>query len=538
MGMKTLAIVAALAASSLPEAAIAQASDGQADADQIELRPILSVRARAESVDQGALEATAATLRVRAGAEARRGPFSLLVEGEATLAPVRRYNAFPFPVQGEEQSRPAHAIVADPENVELNRLQLEYRHRGGAVTAGRQRIGLDDQRWVGSVGWRQNEQTFDALRAVAKVGPATIDATYAIGQRTIFGNDAGPRTALGGDFVFAGISAGKGAISGKLFAYLIDYDEPFAYANSSQTYGGFVAVAIPIDQRASASVRASYARQSDHGANPFDFAADYWSFEAAAKLAGFDLAAGMETLGADNGRGVQTPLATLHKFNGWADVFLTTPPGGLQDGYLSLGRKFPELSAIPGLNASIALHRFRSSDGGLRYGEELDLAVGARFQSIAALIKYARYEPRGFGVDTRTCDESELTLVVTCGDLFQTLAFEHLHPVLALKPDQAPPAQFGQHPAHGFLCQAQIVGDIQPAHRQVEALRHRTGDRLLALEEFEEEARQSLRGVLAAQQHYLALRGGQLVRRHAVQFALDRGVRFDEAVEGFAREPP
>lgn len=73
----------------------------------------------------------------------------------------------------------------------------------------------------------------------------TIDATYAIGQRMIFGNDVG-----------------KGAVSGKLFGYLLDYDEPFAYANSSQIYGGFLAVANPIEQRASASVRASYALQS------------------------------------------------------------------------------------------------------------------------------------------------------------------------------------------------------------------------------------------------------------------------------------
>lgn len=85
-------------------------------------------------------------------------------------------------------------------------------------------------------------------------------------------------------------------------------------------------------------------------------------------------------------------MASLHKFNGWADVFLTTPPAGLQDGYLSLGSKVPELGAIPGLNVSIAPHRFRSSDGGLRYGDELDLAAGARFQSIAALGKYARYK--------------------------------------------------------------------------------------------------------------------------------------------------
>jgi hypothetical protein len=401
MSIRVIATLAALAVWALPETAPAQASGAPAAAEQFDLRPILNARARAEFVDQGTLDATAVTLRVRAGAEARRGPFALLIEGEATVAPVRHYNAFPFPAPGEKQSRPAYAVVADPENGELNRIQLEYRYRGGAVTAGRQRIDLDDQRWVGSVGWRQNEQTFDALRGVAKLGPATLDATYAISQRTIFGSDAGPRTATDGHFVFAGLGAGKGAVSGKLFAYLIDYDEPFAHANSSQTYGGFLTVVVPVGPRESAGLRASYARQSDYGANPFDYAADYWTLEATAKLAGFDFAAGRETLGRNNGRSVQTPLATLHKFNGWADVFLTTPSAGLRDTYVSIQRKFPEVQEIPGLNASVALHRFRSSDGDLRYGDELDAALGARFKSVAALVKFARYESRGFGADTR-----------------------------------------------------------------------------------------------------------------------------------------
>ena len=34
------------------------------------------------------------------------------------------------------------------------------------------------------------------------------------------------------------------------------------------------------------------------------------------------------------GESFQTPLATLHKFNGWADQFLLTPGTGLQDTYL------------------------------------------------------------------------------------------------------------------------------------------------------------------------------------------------------------
>ena len=42
-------------------------------------------------------------------------------------------------------------------------------------------------------------------------------------------------------------------------------------------------------------------------------------------------------LASDNSQGFRTPLATLHAFNGWADLFLDTPPDGLSDIYVRGG---------------------------------------------------------------------------------------------------------------------------------------------------------------------------------------------------------
>lgn len=378
----------------------AQGPGQPANPDRLQVTPILDARARFETVDQGLLDADALTLRLRAGAEARLGPFSLLAEGEATVAPVNDYNAFAF-AAASSQRRPQYAVVADPENAELNRLQLQYRSPRATITLGRQRINLDDQRWVGSVGWRQNEQTFDALRAEARLGPVGVDLTYAISQRTIFGSDAGPRTAFDGDFVFAGLSSPAGPVQGRLFAYLLDYDETFVLANSSQTYGGILSGRIPLGGGANLSLRASYARQADYGRNPFDYAADYWSIEAGTNLAGFTIAGGWERLGSDNGRSVQTPMATLHRFNGWADVFLTTPPAGLDDTYVSLSRQFGAAGPLRDLNAQISYHRFDSAVGGLDYGSEWDASVGVRVGRVRLLVKYADYDASGFGADTR-----------------------------------------------------------------------------------------------------------------------------------------
>ena len=380
---------ALLAACSLPAEA----------AERVQVKPIVDTRLRWESVEQGEFDADAVTLRLRAGAEAKVGRLSVLAEGEGTVALGNDYNAFPFPID-DKQRRPQYAVVADPYNSELNRLQLQYKAKAVTATVGRQRINLDDQRWVGSVGWRQNEQTFDAARGEAKLGHVAIDLTYAINQRTIFGEDAGPRTALRGDFVFAGIGSKVGPVEGKLFSYLLDYDEDFAVPNSSETFGGILSGTFPV-KTAKLLLRGSYARQSAYGRNPFDYSANYWSLEAAAKIAGFTVTGGWEQLGSDNGRSVQTPMATLHKFNGWTDLFLTTPPAGLEDAYVSVGKTFDGVKLLPGLNANVTFHQFDSARGDVEYGTEWDASAGFKMGKIGLLLKYADYDAKDFGSDTR-----------------------------------------------------------------------------------------------------------------------------------------
>src|SRR5687768_14910575 len=84
-----------------------------AEAERVEVKPLVDARLRWESVDQGELDAEAVTFRLRAGAEAKLGSLSLLAEGEGTVAPVNDYNAFPFPID-DRQRRPQYAVVADP----------------------------------------------------------------------------------------------------------------------------------------------------------------------------------------------------------------------------------------------------------------------------------------------------------------------------------------------------------------------------------------------------------------------------------------
>ena len=401
--MKTAYLAAAALAApiALAQPALAAPGDPVKLDGGLTFDPIIDGRLRFESVDQPATDAEALTLRIRAGAELKHSSgLSMLFESEGTLAIADDYNAFPFPVSSS-QRRTQYSVVADPMNVELNRLQIQYKSKKATVTLGRQRINLDDQRWVGGVAWRQNEQTFDAVRGEFTLGPVGLDAIYSNGQRTLFGFDAQARSEYEGDFVLLGASAKTGPVQVKAFTYLLDYDEGFFAANSSQTYGARAVAALPLPGKNKLTLTASYARQSDYGSNPFDYSADYIAGEAALGVKMFTLTAGYEKLGSDNGRAVQTPMATLHKFNGWADLFLTTPASGLEDIYGGVAAKFDKVKALPGLNAQVTYHTFQSDVGGLDFGSEWDASLGFKLGRTSLLAKFADYQAKGFGVDTQ-----------------------------------------------------------------------------------------------------------------------------------------
>ena len=159
-------------------------------AGPITLKPLVDARLRYEHVDQEPLprDADAVTLRIRSGVEAKAGDFALLAESEALLAISERYN-------NGLNGKTGFPLVPDAQNIELNRLQLQYRGLPKTiVTVGRQRINLDDQRFVGSVAWRDNEQTFDAARIEwSGVKNLKADVTYAWSDRAIWGIEGGNR---------------------------------------------------------------------------------------------------------------------------------------------------------------------------------------------------------------------------------------------------------------------------------------------------------------------------------------------------------
>ncbi len=383
-----------------------------AQAETFKLKPSIDARLRYENVDQPTTDAEAVTMRVRPGITlSTKSGFSALVEAEATLAADDGYTAFPeiftpASIGFSHQLRAGYSVISDPKNIELNRAQIQYKTKTFTLTGGRQRINLDDQRFVGSVGWRQNEQTFDAVRAEATLGPISLDGTYSWSQRTIFGVDAGSRQAYSGGFVFLAAGGTLGPVKLKAFSYLLDFDakEPVK-ATSTQTYGARATSTFKLSPKASLNLMASYAKQYDYKLNPGDYSVDYIAAEAGLSYGIWTLTAGYELLGGDitpakTRVAFQTPMATLHKFNGWADMFLNTPTSatgiGLEDIYAGVAVK-PKVKSLAGLNAAVVWHSFKSDVGNFKYGQEWDAQIGFKpTKSLTLLMKYADYDAKGF----------------------------------------------------------------------------------------------------------------------------------------------
>ena len=359
----------------------------------------LNVRLRYEFAEVGALQDShAVTVRTRLGyttAKAYGLQAAVQLENNSPLD-YNSYNAAGLNGQG------AKSPIADPRDTELNQAWLSYdfSHLGDdlplGAKVGRQRINLDDQRFVGNVGWRQLEQTFDAAKLDYKPTD-DLAATYAyIWQvNRIFGPDSGLDYNSASHLLnvsYAGLDLGK--VTG--FAYLLDLDGAAGgLTQSSQTYGVRLDGSTGISENLDLGYIGSLALQSDYADNPTGYDALYALIEGKLKWKdGTFVGAGFELLGSDNGvAAVSTPLATLHAFNGFADSFLATPAGGLRDYYITAGTTLPEP-----LNLKVAgfYHYFTGDDTTGELGQEFDLVVSRKItEKVTALAKYAYFDGDG-----------------------------------------------------------------------------------------------------------------------------------------------
>lgn len=345
-------------------------------------------RLRHERVDDDAFtqHAAATTLRLRAGLRWNVAPgWEALVEGEGIAALDDEYNS-------GANRRTAYPAVIDAAGAELNQAWLRWQRGTANATAGRQRVQFDNQRWIGNVGWRQNEQTFDALSLGWKPTPA-LAASYVWIDRVhrVSGDDAIDPLARERDLDAHLANLAWSRRDHRLVGYAYAVEDRDVPAASTRTLGLRYALSPKAGTRR-LGLTLEAARQSDHAANPLGFSHDYWLIEPAAALPRMTLRVGWEHLGGDGRHALQAPLATLHAFNGWADKFLVTPPAGLEDRYVSAGGQVAKNRRAGAIEWLVAWHDYRADTGDARYGREwnasLGAPLGAGWKALAKVVDY------------------------------------------------------------------------------------------------------------------------------------------------------
>lgn len=345
----------------------------------------VTFRYRVETVDQHSFSknALASTLRSRLSYQSGRvHGLSIGVEVDnVTSIGTDKFNS-------TANGNTIYPLVADPEGTDINQYFLKYTNDSFVFTAGRQRINHGNQRFVGGVAWRQNEQTFDGYRVEWQpLKKWQLDYSYIYNVNRLFGPD-GPNSNAPGTFkLLQSVYKATDTHAVTMFSYWLDYKDTTSLSTETQGIdyqGGYQNV----------KWHTVYAKQRDFENNPESYSLDFWSLKLDMGLGKSNIFVGQESLEGDGNNAFSTPLATLHKFQGFADQFIATPKNGLVDLYVGANHKFYKL------NATVTYHEFEDFDN-RKLGNEVNAVLSYSVSDrVKLLFKYARYNADSHKEDT------------------------------------------------------------------------------------------------------------------------------------------
>ena len=350
----------------------------------------LEIRPRYEFVDEDNTKENANAFTVRTAIGAKFD--TLGIEGlgaELQMIDVRNFGADNYaPETG------GYSVVADGEQTRVTQANLSYSKDGFVGVVGRKGINLDNQRFIGTVGWRQMPQTYD-LASVAYKGIENLDlmAAYVWKVNRIFDRDLGGLKVP--DFETNTVllhAAYKASPELTITAYDYMIASKFDHIGIRATGG------TTLDNGVKLKYMAEYAKQNDpsltENSSPFNDSepvqdADYYRFGLSGSHHGYTLGACYEVLG-EVGSGTDafnTPLATLHGHNGWADKFLSTPADGLKDFSVKASYADKTFGKLMGV-----YHKFDSDAGSVDYGSEFDVVYTKKvMKGVNMMLKGAFY---------------------------------------------------------------------------------------------------------------------------------------------------
>lgn len=389
--------------------------------------------------------------RIQAGyTTARWHGFYLRAEGETAFrmngdSAFNVGNDLDFPPgPGGSRIQQGHAIIPDNNFAEVNEALIGWRSSTGgcpsapgpcngttSIKLGRQSILYDNHRWVGDIVWRNNHQSYNALR-IDNSSLKNVNISYSNIRKVkrLFGESSpfNEWKLRSGHLINVSYKFPIGKLVG--YGYLLDFNDnprsPFPEGVGvgpgitnfdSDTWGLRFFGKYPLGNAFDLLYDVELANQDASGdSGPTLDDNDYRNFEVGIEFGGtrvdglglmpigetrFTIKLGHEVLEGNGVNALQTPLATVHAFNGWADKFVgapggsATPTGGLEDTSLSiivagLGAQYIGKSKI-----IFQYHDFSADttvNGIKDYGTEWGIAFAKPFNNrLLGLVKYADY---------------------------------------------------------------------------------------------------------------------------------------------------
>jgi len=313
--------------------------------------------------------------------------------------------------------------IVDPSYTDINQLYVDWTGiKNTKVRLGRQQLNLDNVRFIGDIGFRQNMQVFDGISVLNKSIPDTeifaahFDQVRQINTQLRQGNIdivnakyriSSTESLIGyGYFIdVANLSQNGQPTGGPNAASTVvsggnglgasqDLTKTATTDASSKTFGVRLDGARKVSDDWKVLYTAEYAKQDDYAGGNSLIDAHYFKLGGGAAYGVWSLRIDHEVLSSNNGRyAFQTPLGTNHLFQGWADVFLATPRQGMEDTFVTFAGSIEKAKLYAEYHVFKSDEKFQSigklSDN---YGTEFDASVAYPFTAnITGKLEYSKF---------------------------------------------------------------------------------------------------------------------------------------------------
>lgn len=367
---------------------VASAADGFNIFEDIKLKGEIRPRYEMADVNDNGLDtANAFTNRLHLSATAGL----LEIEGLSATLGIQSVNNFGY--TGYAPASAGYDKIVDPQAAMLSEASIDYKVGKTDLHAGRSQLNLDNQRFIGTVGWRQLERSYDTLSVINKdIENLEVMAAFVYGYAGVANTTTTDTSSV--------LLHTNYKVSDALSITAYDYMIASSYDTIGLALTGATALeGVKLDYRAEYAIQSDATMEYQGKAAKAD--ASYYNLDLGANissiLAGINYEVLSGTSGSDGKTNFKPTLGTNHKFNGWADMFLATPTGGLKDANIRLGY------TAAGLGKLLAVyHDFKADEtmaaigGGTTddLGSEFDLVYTNKIPGVnglTGLVKYASY---------------------------------------------------------------------------------------------------------------------------------------------------